>query len=40
MGPETNTRNDQEEAVSVCACMNMLVGKEKAERKRAIVCVH
>lgn len=40
MGPETYTQREQEEEVSVCACMNVLVGKEKEDTKRAIVCVH
>lgn len=34
------TQRDQEEAVSVCACMSVFVRKRKGGRNRAIACVH
>lgn len=34
------TQRDQEEAVSVCACMSLFVRKRKGGRKREIACVH
>lgn len=40
MGAETYTQRDQEEAVSVCECMNVFVTKRKGGRKIAIACVH
>lgn len=34
------TQRDQEEAVSVCACMNVFVRRRKGGRKRAIACTN
>lgn len=35
-----STQRDQEEAVSVCACMSLFVRKRKGGGKRVIACVH